>query len=129
MTPKSTPNLLMLAFAFTTLPLLLLVVSFIGKNSDPAREVLAPVVAYLVGGAALVAGVFLSATQLLRSLPRPQFQTKLVMCLACTELASLVGFISIGQSSLIGFVPFVAGTVLANVLFIVPRVVAYSRQA
>lgn len=122
-TPKQT--ILLILFAFSMLIVMLTVLSA-GMPPGPS-ESMRPI-GYVLGGAAILGSAFLTSFKLRpsRDTSWAIFQTNMLMCLAFSELGSLLGFVW-HLSSGIPMWPLSVGSLTVNLLLILPRVLAYIR--
>lgn len=111
-------------FAFTMMPLLLGLVAYTSSNRAVAvPPPMSPGLVYAVATLSLVAGILTALLRLRPGQPNQVFQTNLVMSLAFSEFTALIGFIA-HTADPSGYAPFAIASVVVNVLFVAPRVLA-----
>lgn len=116
--------LLVIVFAFMALPVMLCGAFAAQLTSN--RQEGSPWVAEIMGVIGLLAAIGWSSFRLKPQLPQLAFQTETLICLSFAEFASLMGiFIGAGMSTAL---PLVIGTIVVDLLFVVPRVVAFIRS-
>lgn len=124
---KAPPQVLILiCFSFVMLVVLLTFVSTMANG--PTSGSFPTGVFYGIGIVSEVVGAFLALTRLSAagSLSAPKFQTTMLICLAFAEFGALLGFV-IHLSTGRPMWPMSAGSLAVMLLFILPRVIAFSR--
>lgn len=114
--------MLLIVFAFTMLPILLLF--FLVPGAAHADSQI-PMLTYVLAGVALLGGIGAAQVFLRPDRPAVQFQAGMINTLALFELCSLIG-IFIGQPpTVVAAAPFVAGSVVGDLVFVLPKVLAF----
>lgn len=115
-------------FAFTVLPLLLqMVASMSERPSPPASGPIPWGILYAIDALILVVAAGYATIGLRPGLPPQKFFQTMVISLAISEFASILTFMFLFSSGSSVIAPAVAGSILVNLFFIAPRVLAFSR--
>lgn len=115
-------------FAFTMLPLLLLFVTSTWEHADqqPSSSI-APGILYALEILILLVAAGYTTMSLRPELPPQRFVQSMILCLVLSEFAWILAFAFLSSLGGASMAPAVAGSVLVNVFFIGPRVLAFLR--
>ena len=119
-------TLLLIVFAYSMLIVLLTYVSTFMPS--PSNGTPPSTVTYAIGIVALCVAAAMSFIVMRPNSPLlgGRFQSQMLVCLAMSEFAAIVGFLG-KQMSGAPMWPLAAGSLLVNLVFILPRVLAYCR--
>jgi hypothetical protein len=127
MTPQQRQSAFLILGAQTFLPLLLVFVAFSTTGNGRApREAIPMPIAYVIGASSLLGALVYGGKNLIAGVTPARFNQQMIITLALSEFSALIGFVS-GLGDWARVVPFAAGTIAVNLLFVAPRVSAFYR--